>query len=79
MLDTVRFNIVSDSTQCSYNGQVRNNSDNKQYVFNALFDGYVFEKGSGVNFKVYDAKDSSDSRWALKLDGGERHKDAHAY
>lgn len=58
VLDTVRFNIVSDSTQCSYNGQVRNNSDNKQYVFNALFDGYVFEKGSGVNFKVYDAKDS---------------------
>lgn len=58
VLDTVRFNIVSDSAQCSYNGQVRNNSKNKQYVFNAMFDGYVFEKGSGVNLKVYDAKDS---------------------
>lgn len=58
VLDTVRFNIVSDSSQCSYNGQVRNNSKNKQYVFNAMFDGYLFEKGSGVNLKVYDAKDS---------------------
>lgn len=58
VLDTVRFNIVSDSSQCSYNGQVRNNSKNKQYVFNAMFDGYLFEKGSGVNLKVYDANDS---------------------
>lgn len=58
VLDTVRFNIMSDSSKCSYNGQVRNNSKNKQYVFNAMFDGYVFEKGSGVNFKVYDARDS---------------------
>lgn len=58
VLDTVRFNIVSDSSKCSYNGQVRNNMRNKQYVFNAMFDGYIFEKGSGVNLKVYDAKDS---------------------
>lgn len=58
MLDTIRFNIVSDSTTCTYNGQVRNNKDNKQYVFNALLDGYVFEKGSGANIRFYDAKDS---------------------
>lgn len=57
-LDTVRFNIVSDSTHCTYNGQVRNNSDNKQYVFNALLDGYMFDKGSGANVKFYDANDS---------------------
>ncbi len=57
-LDTVRFSIVSDSIHCNYNGQVRNNKDNKQYVFNALFDGYVFEKGSGINLKFYDCNDS---------------------
>lgn len=57
-LDTVRFNIASDTAQCTYNAQVRNNRDNKQYVFNALLDGYVFEKGSGANIKFYDARDS---------------------
>ncbi len=57
-LDTVRFNISSDSVNCIYNAQVRNNKDNKQYVFNALLDGYVFEKGSGANLKFYDARDS---------------------
>ena len=57
-LDTIRFNIVSDSTNCTYNGQVRNNRKNKQYVFNALFNGYIFEKGSGADIRFYDAKDS---------------------
>lgn len=57
-LDTIRFNIVSDSAQCKYSAQVRNNRDNRQYVFNALLDGYMFAKGSGANLKVYDAKDS---------------------
>ena len=58
LLDTVRFNITSDSTQCTYNAQVRNNRDNKQYVFNAMLDGYIFEKGSGANVRFYDARDS---------------------
>ncbi len=57
-LDTVRFDIESDTAHCRYFGQVRNNADNPQYVFNALLDGYVFEKGSGAKLKVYDAKDS---------------------
>ena len=57
-LDTIRFNIVSDSTNCTYNGQVRNNRKNKQYVFNALLNGYIFEKGSGADIRFYDAKDS---------------------
>ena len=57
-LDTIRFNIVSDSTNCTYNAQVRNNRKNKQYVFNALLDGYIFGKGSGANIRFYDAQDS---------------------
>lgn len=57
-LDTIRFNVVSDSAQCKYSAQVRNNRKNSQYVFNAMLDGYMFEKGSGVNLKFYDAKDS---------------------
>lgn len=57
-LDTIRFNIVSDTASCKYYGQVRNNKENPQYVFNALLDGYIYEKGSGANIKVYDAQDS---------------------
>lgn len=57
-LDTVRFNIISDSVNCTYSAQVRNNATNPQYTFNALLDGYVFEKGSGANVKFYDARDS---------------------
>ena len=57
-LDTIRLNVVSDSSSCTYSAQVRNNAENKQYVFNALLDGYVFEKGSGANVRVYDARDS---------------------
>lgn len=57
-LDTIRFNIISDSTQCRYFAQVRNNLKNKQYVFNAMLDGYMFDKGLGNHLKVYDARDS---------------------
>lgn len=57
-LDTIRFNIESDTIGYNYSAQVRNNRKNKQYVFNALLDGSVFANGSDANVKVYDAKDS---------------------
>ncbi len=62
-LDTIRFNVVSDSLNCTYNGQVRNARNNPQYVFNVLFDGYLFERGSGLNLSVYDDR----NRLGIKL------------
>ena len=62
-LDTIRFNVVSDSVNCTYNGQIRNAKNNPQYVFNTLFDGYLMERGSGLNLAVYDAND----RLGIKL------------
>ncbi len=56
-LDTVRFNIVSDSVKCTYNGQVRNSQYNPQYVFNTLFDGSILENGLSLNVKFYDSAD----------------------
>ena len=56
-LDTVRLNFVSDSTNITFNGQVRNNTKNPQFVFNTLFDGYLLEKGAGVNLRYYDSND----------------------
>lgn len=63
LLDTIRFNVVSDSLNCTYNGQVRNSKRNPQYTFNTLFDGYLFERGSGLNVAIYDAND----RLGIKL------------
>lgn len=62
-LDTIKFNVVSDSVNCTYNGQIRNAKNNPQYVFNTLFDGYLMEHGSGLNLAIYDAN----NRLGIKL------------
>lgn len=62
-LDTIRFDIKSDSTQWVYRGQVRNSRSNPQHVFNALFNGYIFENGSGINMSLFDDRD----RLGIKL------------
>lgn len=54
-LDTINLVMESDSTNFKFNGQVKNNEKNPQYVFNTLFDGYLFEKGAGLNIKYFDA------------------------
>ena len=53
-LDQVSFDIVTDSLGFKYNGQVRNGVDNPQYVFNALFNGSLLERGADVNLTLYD-------------------------
>ena len=57
LLDTLRLNFVSDQENITFNGQVRNNEKNPQFVFNTLFEGFLMEKGAGVTFSYYDAKD----------------------
>ena len=56
-LDTIRLNVQSDKDTFIYNGQVRNNKDNPQYVFNALIDGALSEKGSDIHARLFDAND----------------------
>lgn len=56
-LDTVRLRMASSELGMTYHGQVRNNQDNPQYVFNALFDGAIHEHGTNVRAKFYDDKD----------------------
>lgn len=54
LLDTVRFAIVSDSSDIRYTAQVRNNAENPQYTFNSLFEGGIHPKGIFLKGKVYD-------------------------
>ena len=56
-LDTVRLNVQSDKDTFVYDGQVRNNKQNPQYVFNAIFSGALSEKGSDIHARLYDAHD----------------------
>ena len=57
LLDTVRFYIRTDSTNITYRGQIQNNPGHPQYVFNALFDGYMLDNGAGVNLTLYDERE----------------------
>lgn len=56
-IDTVWFKVRSDDSQMAYSAQVRNNKKNPQYVFNALLDGTIEEKGTDIRVRLFDAKD----------------------
>ncbi|MDD7319317.1 MAG: translocation/assembly module TamB domain-containing protein [Prevotella sp.] len=58
LLDTVRLKLHSDTGGFFFNGQVRNNRRNPQYVFNALFDGRLVERGLAINLRYFDQRDS---------------------
>ena len=56
-IDTVKLALTQKGERLTYQGQVRNNRRNPQFVFNALFDGHVHEHGALVGVRYYDAKD----------------------
>jgi hypothetical protein len=65
-IDTVRFNFSSSEANTTYTAQFRNSKNNPNYVFNALVDGSVNEKGTYIRTRVYDEKDSLGVRLALQ-------------
>lgn len=67
-LDTVRLSLYHDDTQLRFNGQVRNNNKNPQYVFNSLFNGYLQESGAMLNLRYYDQKDVLGVRLGAKAE-----------
>ena len=54
-LDTVNFRLTQRRDHLSFGGQVRNNKKNPQFVFNALFDGVLQERGATFGVRYYDA------------------------
>ena len=65
-LDTVRLNISSDDKNMTYTAQLRNRKGNPTYVFNALFDGGITEKGAYLKSRVYDDNDKLGIRMGLQ-------------
>ena len=66
LLDTIRFRVRSDKAHMVYAAQVRNNKKNPQYVFNALFDGALEERGTYLKTRIYDANDKLGLRLGVK-------------
>lgn len=65
-LDKTRLDFITDETGFRYKGQVKNEKDNPDYCFNALFDGSLFETGSDMNVALYDADDKLGMKLGLK-------------
>ena len=56
-LDTINFRLTQRKEHLSFGGQIRNNKRNPQFVFNALFDGVVQERGATMGVRYYDSAD----------------------
>ena len=67
-LDTINFSLVQRKDHLSFQGQVRNNKKNPQFVFNALFDGLFQERGATVGVRYYDADNKLGIRLGAKAE-----------
>lgn len=56
-IDTAWVKLRSDDSQMVYSAQIKNNKKNPQYVFNALIDGTIEEKGTDIRLRLFDGKD----------------------
>ena len=61
-LDTINFRLTQRDKHLSFGGQVRNNKRNPQFVFNALFDGILQERGATMGVRYYDSADKLGAR-----------------
>ena len=61
-LDTINFSLIQRNERLSFGGQIRNNKKNPQFVFNALFDGILQERGATLGVRYYDADDKLGAR-----------------
>ena len=61
-LDTINFRLVQRAERLSFGGQVRNNKRNPQFVFNALFDGVLQERGATLGVRYYDSENRLGAR-----------------
>lgn len=56
-LDTIRTHIETVGDTIRYAARIENNKKNPQYVFRALLNGQLEERGSNIKAQIYDAND----------------------
>ena len=61
-LDTINFRLTQRKNRLSFGGQIRNNKRNPRFVFNALFDGILQERGATFGVRYFDAHDKLGAR-----------------
>ena len=54
-IDTIRLSLTQKGDRLTYQGQIRNNRRNPQFVFNALVDGHIHQHGALVGLRYFDA------------------------
>lgn len=67
-IDTVKFRIYQDSDNVRLAAQVRNNKHNPQFVFNALLNAEVHDRGADLGVKFYDAADRLGADFGIKAE-----------
>jgi hypothetical protein len=67
-LDTINFQLTQRKEHLSFGGQIRNNKKNPQFVFNALFDGILQERGATFGVRYYDAVNKLGARMGARAE-----------
>ncbi|MBQ7419799.1 MAG: translocation/assembly module TamB domain-containing protein [Prevotella sp.] len=67
-LDTINFRLTQRANHLSFGGQIRNNKRNPQFVFNALFDGVLQERGATMGVRYYDSDNKLGARIGAKAE-----------
>ena len=67
-LDTINFRLTQRKEHLSFGGQIRNNKRNPQFVFNALFDGVLQERGATMGVRYFDSADKMGARIGAKAE-----------
>lgn len=67
-LDTIRLAFKSDSAKTDFEGQIRNNRYNPQFVFNAKFRGAFTQSSLYLGTRVFDNRDKLGIALGLKAD-----------
>jgi len=67
-LDTITFRITQRPEFLSFGGQVRNNKKNPQFVFNALFDGVLQQRGATLGVRYFDKDNKLGARLGVQAE-----------
>ncbi len=67
-LDTINFRLTQRPNMLSFGGQIRNNKKNPQFVFNALFDGVLQQRGATFGVRYFDSENKMGARIGAQVE-----------
>ena len=67
-IDTIRMAFRSDSVKTEFEGDIRNNRHNPQFVFNANLRGAFYQQSLYMGTRIYDARDRLGIALGMKAD-----------